>query len=102
VQKSANYLVAVSQSLLVVHLNAEQINCKCLCGADGFEELVDSMHEAGDLHLVRKFVNFHCQLGVLKISLLSVQEPAEKITKLSCHKWDSNYNTSWRIQKPQR
>jgi hypothetical protein len=76
---SANYLAAVLQSLLVVHLNAKFINCKCLRGADAFEELVDGVHEAGDLHLMGEFVNLRGQLGILEISLVPVEEPFGQI-----------------------
>jgi hypothetical protein len=67
--------MADSQSLFVVHQNAEVANCECLRAGDGFKKLVDGVHEAGDLHLVGKPVHLHGKLSILERFLVTIEEP---------------------------
>lgn len=67
------YLFANVQALLVFKLLAEVKNFECISGADRFEELVDGVHQAVDLHLVGKAAHVHGQLDVLELGLLAIQ-----------------------------
>jgi hypothetical protein len=63
------YLLANFQAMLIVSPHADVENFQCIRGIDLtlFQKLVDGLHEAGELHFVRKSVNVHGKFGVFEL-----------------------------------